>query len=89
MSLDNFIQGQNHLFIVSSENEPLHVLTGIIAQKNLYLTYLDEFRKIGLYMKGEKSSWPSLRETRDKRPLGSDPDRSWCHRHTNVIELSW
>ena len=24
------------------------------------------------------------RETRDKRPLGRDPDRSWCHLHTNV-----
>jgi hypothetical protein len=23
-------------------------------------------------------------ETRDKRPLGKDPDRSWCHRHTPV-----
>ena len=22
-------------------------------------------------------------ETRDKRPLGKDLDRSWCHRHTN------
>ena len=24
------------------------------------------------------------RETRDKRPLGRDPDRSWCHCHTSV-----
>ena len=31
-----------------------------------------------------KSSRHSLRETRDKRPLGRDSDRSWCHRHTNV-----
>ena len=29
-----------------------------------------------------KSSRPSLRETWDKRPLGRDPDRSWCDRHT-------
>ena len=27
-------------------------------------------------------------ETRDKRPLGRAPDRSWCHRHTSV-KLSW
>ena len=26
----------------------------------------------------------NLRETQDKRPLGKDPDRSWCHRHTPV-----
>ena len=26
----------------------------------------------------------SLRETRNKRLLGRDPDRSWCHRHTCV-----
>jgi hypothetical protein len=24
------------------------------------------------------------RETRDKRPLGRDSDRSWCHLHTSV-----
>ena len=35
-----------------------------------------------------KSSRPSLRETRDKRSLGRDPDRSWCHRHTSV-KVSW
>jgi hypothetical protein len=35
-----------------------------------------------------KSSQPSLHETRDKWPLGRDPDRSWCHFHTNV-KLSW
>ena len=35
-----------------------------------------------------KSSRPSLRETRDKRPLGRGPDRSWCHSHTSV-QLSW
>ena len=35
-----------------------------------------------------KSSRPSLRETRDKRPLDRDPDRSRCHRHTSV-KLSW
>ena len=37
-----------------------------------------------------ESSWPSLRETRDKRPLGRDPERSWCHRHTmSMIEPFW
>ena len=35
-----------------------------------------------------KSSRPSLRETRDKRPSGNDPDKSWCHRHISV-KLSW
>ena len=25
------------------------------------------------------------RETRDKLPLGRDPDRSWRHRHTSII----
>ena len=29
-----------------------------------------------------------LRETLDKRPLGRDPDRSWCHLHTTVNH-SW
>jgi hypothetical protein len=29
-------------------------------------------------------------ETRDKRPLGKDSDRSWCHRHiTSMIKLFW
>ena len=27
-------------------------------------------------------------ETQDKRPLGRDPERSWCHCHTNV-KLFW
>ena len=35
-----------------------------------------------------KSSRPSLCETRDKRPLGRDPDKSLSHRHTSV-KLSW
>ena len=35
-----------------------------------------------------KSSWPSLRETWDKRLLGRDLDGSWCHRHTmSMIKL--
>ena len=28
------------------------------------------------------------RETRDKQPLGRDPDRSWCHHRTSV-NLFW
>ena len=28
------------------------------------------------------------RETQDKRQLGRDPDRSWCHHHS-MINLSW
>ena len=30
------------------------------------------------------------RKTREKRPLGRDPVRSWCHRHTTgIIKLFW
>ena len=36
------------------------------------------------YEGGLKTSRPSLSETRDKRPLGRDPDRSWCHLHTSL-----
>ena len=32
-----------------------------------------------------KSSRPSRRETRDKRPLGRDPGRSWCHPRTKSM----
>ena len=28
-----------------------------------------------------KSFRPSLHETRDKRPLDRESNRSWCHRH--------
>ena len=29
-------------------------------------------------------------ETRDKRPLGRNPDKSWCHLHTlTMIKLFW
>ena len=41
------------------------------------------------YYEGKvKSSRPSLRDTRDKRPLGRDPDRSWCHCYVSA-KLSW
>ena len=34
-----------------------------------------------------KSFLPCLGETWEKRKLGRDPDRSWCHRHiTNMIK---
>ena len=37
-----------------------------------------------------KSFRPSLRETRDKRPLDKESKRSWCHRHTtSMIKLFW
>ena len=41
-----------------------------------------------LWGQGE-SSRPSLRETRDKRPLGWDPDRSWCDRHTTEYDKAF
>ena len=40
------------------------------------------------YVGKVKSSGPSLRETREKRPLGRDPDRRWRYRHTSV-KLFW
>ena len=40
------------------------------------------------YKGGLKSSRPSLPQTRDKRPLGRESNRSWCHRHTtSMIKL--
>ena len=42
------------------------------------------------YEGGLKSSRPSLRETRDKRPLDKESNNSWCHRHTtSMIKLFW
>ena len=39
---------------------------------------------------GLKSFRPSLRETRDKRPLDRESNRRWCHRHTmSMIKLFW
>ena len=39
----------------------------------------------------KSSSLPyNRRETRDKRPLSRESERSWCHRHTtSVIKLFW
>ena len=36
-----------------------------------------------------KSSRPSLRATRDKRLLGRDPDKSWCHGHIMSMMIFW
>jgi hypothetical protein len=46
------------------------------------------WRNKRLYEGKVKISWPSLRETRVKRPLGRDLDRSWYHRHTSA-KLFW
>ena len=40
----------------------------------------------GPFEGGLKSFRPSVRETRDKRPLNRESDRSWCHRHTTSIK---
>ena len=47
-------------------------------------TYQNTSLILKLYKGKVKSSRPSLYKIRDKRPLGRDPDRSWCHRHTSV-----
>ena len=36
-----------------------------------------------------KSSRPSLRETRDKWPLGKGPDKNCCHRHIMNMITPW
>ena len=51
--------------------------------------YIPLLYETSLWYEGKvKSSRPCLRETRDKRPLGKDQEKSWCHRHTSV-KLSW
>ena len=44
-----------------------------------------DYRHISKYEGDLKSSWPSITETWDKRPLGRELDRSLCHRHTTSI----
>ena len=45
---------------------------------------------ISKYESGLKSFRPSLRETRDKRPLDRESNRSWCYLHTTcMIKLFW
>ena len=37
-----------------------------------------------------KSSQPNFCETRDKRPLGRESERSWCHCHIkSMVKLFW
>ena len=40
------------------------------------------------YKRKVKSSRPDLRENRDKRPMGRDPDKSWFHRHSYLLTYS-
>ena len=56
-------------FIISTKHKEICCCVIIIKQDSIYEGKV-------------KSSWGSLRETLDKRPLGRDWDRSWCHRHT-------
>ena len=58
------------------------------GSNSVYLPYVCFGLKLRHYQGKLKTSRPSLRETRDKRTLGRDPDRSWCHSHTSV-KLSW
>ena len=45
---------------------------------------------ISIYEGKVKSFRPSLRKTRDKRPLGRVPNWNWCYRHiTNMIKHCW
>ena len=50
------------------------------------LNIIKEFYIVQFYIyEGKvKISRPSLRETRDKRLLGRDLNRSWCHCHTSL-----
>ena len=56
------------------------------VEKKSYIRQQNEMSD--LYEGKVKISRPSLCETRDKRPLGWESDRSWCHCHTNV-KLFW
>ena len=45
---------------------------------------------VSMYEGGLKGFRPSLHETRDKRPLDRESNRSWCHRHTTtMIKFFW
>ena len=50
-----------------------------------------KIRRSWIYEGKMKSSSLSYnrRETRDKRPLGRDPDRSCCHRHTTNMKKAF
>ena len=40
---------------------------------------------IPTYEGGLKGFQPSLHETRDRRPLDRELNRSWCHRHSTIM----
>ena len=67
------------------------VKTQIYSFNECKINYRNQFVTRYVTYDGKvKSSQPSLYETRDKRPLGRHPDRSWCHRHTtSMIKLFW
>ena len=46
---------------------------------------VSNLNQIYLYEGGLKSFWPSLRKTRDKRPLGRESNRRRCLRHTKSM----
>ena len=60
----------------------------LISTNNFAFSTLLKILKIEIYktiiQEKVKSSRPSLRKTRDKRPLSRDPDTSWCEDHTSV-----
>ena len=58
------------------------------AQFKRQPAHLDRLYGNYMYEGKVKSSRPSLREIRDKQPLGRDPYRSWCQCHTtSMIKL--
>ena len=64
--------------IIRIIEQVVYNLTGLLTSGSLFI-----------YKGGLKSSRPSLPETQDKRPLGRELDRSWCHCHTSMIKLFW
>ena len=86
-SLANYKNTCNNSNFVNSHLRRTRQHSLIYQKTGLKLSYIQY--KIYVQWKVE-SSRPNLRETRDKRPLSRDPDRSWCHRHTtSMIKLYW
>ena len=78
--------GREHLFILYNHVYPV-IATFIILQPfltlNIFYFFLEYEGKL------QSSSLPyNRRETRDKWPLGRDPDRGLYHLHTRV-KLFW
>ena len=70
------VMGISWLSVVSY-NIPLHELASNDTSMNLYEYCIPaRWKVLDLVY--------SRRESRDKRPLSRDPDRTWCHRHTSV-----